>query len=186
MLYIEELSLEIIYYYGQFFSFTNRKMFVLDDIEINMLNEEGQVIISNTLPEMEREPLVIQENSFRYLEPDGELISDIFYKLVAHDNTRWDYYATSYLREGGNEYNAQNLSFERCLPWASANGYGIGDKIIIDMGAFPKNSITIINGFVSETRPDLFIANSRAQLIKLENLDNGKIIIISLGDSIKP
>jgi len=79
---IKELSIEMIYYYGQTFSFTNRKLFILSELEINTLNEKGEIIISNTLPEIGRESLMVLENQFRYVEPDGEAIDDIFCKLT--------------------------------------------------------------------------------------------------------
>ena len=183
---IKELSIEIIYYYGQNFIYTNRKMFTLDNIEIGVLNTRGQIVLSNTLSEIIREPQIVLENTARYLEPDGEYVSGIFYKLVAEEDKTWIYSTTSFLKEGNVEYSPNNLSSPDGLPWASNNGYGIGDKIIIDFVSLPKDSITIINGFVSRDRPDLFVANSRVKLIKITNLYNERSIIRFVEDSIVP
>ena len=183
---IKELSLEIIYYYGQNFVYTNRKMFTLNDNEISMLNTNGQIVLTSTLPEMKREPRIVLENAKYYLAPDGEYVSDVFYKLLVEDKTSWNYNATSFLKEVNAEYSPNNLSSPDGLPWASANGYGIGDKIIIDMGAIVKESLIIINGFVLNERPDLFTANSRVKRIKLLNLHNGRSIIKNIRDSKAP
>ena len=79
---IKELSISIAYYYGQNFIFANSKMFTLSELEIHTLNTEGQIELSYILPEMEREPQFILENSVDYLDPDGEYISSVFFRLV--------------------------------------------------------------------------------------------------------
>jgi hypothetical protein len=95
----------------------------------------------------------------------------------------WSYTASSFLKEKNAEYGANNLSSIGGLPWASANGYGIGDKITVNMGSSPNNCIFVINGYVSNDRPDLFTVNSRAKEIKLTNLNNGRSKKMTVEDS---
>jgi hypothetical protein len=99
---------------------------------------------------------------------------------------QWNYNASSYLKERNAEYSPNNLASQDGLPWASANGYGIGDKITIAMGTSPRNSLTIINGYVSTKNSSLFTANSRVKQVKLTNLNNGKSMIKTIEDSTKP
>ena len=82
---IKGLSIRIVYYYGQNFIYVNDKMFTLNELEIRTLNTEGQIVLSYILPEMEREPQFILENSIGYLDPDGEYISSSFYRLVVEE-----------------------------------------------------------------------------------------------------
>ncbi|GHV06721.1 hypothetical protein FACS189485_15720 [Spirochaetia bacterium] len=95
----------------------------------------------------------------------------------------WQYTASSFLSERNAMYSPGNLSKKDGIPWASTNGYGIGDKIIIDMANKPTNKLILINGFVSPERPDLFIANSRARQIKITNQDNGRSKTVPLQDT---
>jgi hypothetical protein len=182
---IKELALEVIYYYGQYFYYSNRQMFVLNKHEILMLNTNAQIILSNTLPKMERENTVTE----KYIKPDSEYIGDVFYKLIMGDSDlseRWHYSASSFLKERNTDYSPDNLASPDGLPWVSANGYGIGDKIIIGMMDFPNSTIFLINGFVSKDRPDLLVANSRVKMLKLTNLNNGRSIIKFLDDTDAP
>jgi hypothetical protein len=80
--HIKELEIQITYYYGQNFDFINRFKFILNELEIEELNTNGIICIKKFLPEMKREPLYKIENSAGYVEPDGEYIEDVFYKLV--------------------------------------------------------------------------------------------------------
>jgi hypothetical protein len=113
--------------------------------------------------------------------------ASMLFPLIFLDNPfsspGWVYRATSYLTEGNVIYAPDNLGSEDGLPWASSNGNGIGDKIVIDTGISPVNSIVIINGFVSKEKPYLFLANSRAGQIKIKNLNNGITKNITLKDS---
>jgi hypothetical protein len=99
---------------------------------------------------------------------------------------QWNYSASSYLKERNVEYGPNNLASQGGLPWASAREYGIGDKITIDMGTSPRNSITIINGYVSTERPDLFAANARVKQVKITNLNNGRNQTRTIEDSMIP
>ena len=113
-------------------------------------------------------PLLFLENPFEPIDANGI----------------WNYISTSYLTEKNTKYDVDNLSSADGLPWASGNGYGIGDKIYIDMNSVPKKSLTIINGFVSKERPDLFIANSRVKQIKITDINSGsRNKIITLEDT---
>jgi hypothetical protein len=80
--HIKELETQITYYYGQNFDFRDRFKFILSEDEIEELNTKRIIYIKKSLPEMKREPLYKIENSLGYVEPDGEYIEDVFYKLV--------------------------------------------------------------------------------------------------------
>jgi hypothetical protein len=102
------------------------------------------------------------------------------------DVSGWSYDATTFLTEGDTLYWSGNLSKRDGLPWASASGSGIGEKIIIDMQNNPANKLLIINGFVDSERPDLYNANSRLKEIQLTNLETQKHITVLLNDSKEP
>jgi hypothetical protein len=79
---IRELEIKINYYYGQNFHFINNSYFILDDEQLNIINKTGKIIIKKELEKMPREELTIKRHTFRYTEPDGEYLEDIFYKLT--------------------------------------------------------------------------------------------------------
>ena len=56
---------------------------------------------------------------------------------------------------------------------ASANGYGIGDKIKINFGTAVPKTLYVMNGFIDSKRTDLFLKNSRVKKIKLTNIKTG-------------
>jgi hypothetical protein len=125
--------------------------------------------------------------NYLLLQSTSATLADVLFPLVFFENPfsslGWVYMATSYLTEGSTIYTPNNLGIENGLPWASSNGNGIGDKILIDMGISPVNSIVIVNGFVSKEKPYLFLENSRAKQIKIKNLTNGITKNITLDDS---
>jgi len=116
----------------------------------------------------------------------GDILFPLLFLEKPFTSNNWGYKASSSLKEGNTEYSPNNLSSPNGLPWASANGYGIGDKITIEMGSSPNDALIIINGFVSKDKPDLFEANSRVKQIKLTNLNNGKSKIRTIEDSASP
>ena len=117
-------------------------------------------------------------------------LRNVLFPLLFLENpftrNNWGYGATSFLKERNAEYGPANLSSLGGLPWASANGYGIGDKISINVEASPDDSLIIVNGYVSKDRPELFAANSRVKQIKITNLNNGKNKICTIDDTMKP
>jgi hypothetical protein len=98
----------------------------------------------------------------------------------------WIYTASSYLKERNMEYPANNMAEEQGLPWASANGYGIGEKLVIDMVSKPSNKLLLINGFISNEKPNLFNDNSRLKQIKIVNLNNKRNKTVLLKDTKDP
>jgi hypothetical protein len=80
--YIKELEVQVTYYYGQNFDYINSSKFILNKEEIEEFNTNGVIYIKKFLPEMERESLEKKKNSVGYVDPDGEYINEIFYKLV--------------------------------------------------------------------------------------------------------
>lgn len=99
--------------------------------------------------------------------------------LEQYDYSEWIipefyYEASSFLIEGETIYKPENLSSISGLPWATANGYGIGDTIQIKIDYYDNLKLGFYNGFQSKNRPDLYNANSRAKKIKIQNIENGK------------
>lgn len=93
------------------------------------------------------------------------------------------YTATSELKEKNTVYCAKNLKTKNGLPWASANGYGIGDKINIEIPRSYTVKLGFYNGFQSDTRPDLYKANSRAKKVEIRCLETNEKIQVELNDS---
>ena len=95
------------------------------------------------------------------------------------------YTASSELKEKNAFYTAENLREKAGLPWASANGYGINDKIQITTPTYNGLQLAFYNGFQSENRPDLYKANSRAKKIRIKNLETGSSKDFTLKDSME-
>ncbi len=109
-------------------------------------------------------------------------------KLFKFDYSDWiindvSYSATSFLIEGKTVYEANNLSSKEGLPWASANGYGINDKISINTPAYADMKLAFYNGFQSDSRPDLYKANSRVKKVSVKNLESGSSADFILKDT---
>ena len=98
-------------------------------------------------------------------------------------STPKSYKATSELREKNAFYAAENLRTVSGLPWASANGYGIEDKITIELPRHCLLKLDFYNGYQSETRKDLYKANSRAKKIRIKSLESGNSIEVTLKDT---
>jgi len=147
-------------------------------------------IINKSNIKLHSKEYVINIINYFILQSFSSSVRNILFPLLFLENpfssNNWDYSSTSQLKEKNNDYSPSNLSSPEGLPWASANGYGIGDKITINMGTSPNDSIIVFNGFASKERPDLYDANSRARQIKITNLNNGKSKIRTIEDSMEP
>ena len=93
------------------------------------------------------------------------------------------YKASSELKEKNTIYAANNLKSLDGLPWASANGYGINDKVYIKTPTLSSMKLCIYNGFQSDKRKDLYKANSRVKKIKIKSLESGQSIEKELKDN---
>jgi hypothetical protein len=99
-------------------------------------------------------------------------------------NIKWEYDATSYYKgEKNANYYPSNLSSRLGLPWASGNGNGVGDIITINFVDNPKNNLILINGYISQDKPDLFFANSRLKTAQITNRTNSKSISVNIEDT---
>lgn len=123
---------------------------------------------------------LLDNNRIEYNGKNGELIQFDYSDWIIKDIS---YAASSFLIEGKTIYEGNNLSSKEGLPWASANGYGINDKIIIKAPTYPNMKIDFYNGFQSISRPDLYNANSRAKKIRVKNLETGNYAEYLLKDS---
>ena len=99
----------------------------------------------------------------------------LFPKLEKYEkkNSIISYESASYLTEKDAVYSAENLSSLEGLPWASANGFGIGDVIYITVDINDKLNLSLFNGFQSEKKY-LYEQNSRVKKIEITNLDTNK------------
>ena len=97
-------------------------------------------------------------------------------------NSIISYESTSFLKEKDTVYSAENLGTIEGLPWASANGYGIGDIIYITADINDKFSLQLFNGFQSEKKY-LYEQNSRVKKIEITNLDTNQKSTYDIKDS---
>lgn len=122
---------------------------------------------------------LLGKNKIQYNDNSG--------KQIVFDYSAWikneiEYSASSFLIEGKTKYCPENLASQKGLPWASANGYGINDTIQIKIPSYKNQKLSFYNGFQSESRKDLFLANSRAKKIEIKCLQTNKIIKTELKD----
>ncbi len=115
-------------------------------------------------------------NNFRYLLPFLLMNNPL-------ETEAKSYKCSSELREKNAYYGAENLRKKENLPWASANGYGIGDIIIIELPRVYNLKLDVYNGFQSEIREDLYKSNSRAKRIEIKCKENNKKLIVDLKDT---
>lgn len=127
--------------------------------------------------------LIKKENDFLLVENKS-----LFYfsQTTIKENflsSGYDYFASSQLKERGGVFKAENLGYPLGGNWASANGYGIGDKLNF---SFKKNvnSITIGNGYLDYNNPSLFFLNSRVKKIKITEINSMRTGIFELKDQI--
>ena len=123
---------------------------------------------------------LLGNNIIQYTGNNGELLKFDYSDWITNNIS---YSATSFLVEGKNIYEANNLSSIKGLPWASAKGYGINDKITITTPAYADMKLAFYNGYQSDSRPDLYNANSRVKKIRIKNLESGNTTELMLKDT---
>lgn len=123
---------------------------------------------------------LLKDCKIEYTDQNGKLVQFDYSAWIPHNIS---YTASSFLVEGKTVYGAANLSSKDGLPWASANGYGINDTIQIKTIGNESLKLVFYNGFQSDSRPDLFEANSRVKKIEIKCVENNGIIKIDLKDS---
>ena len=100
------------------------------------------------------------------------------------------YSASSYLTENTREYLPKYLGYTKPFaPWVEGTeGYGQGEKIQISWSQSFDKTIGIIfsNGFVSYSRPDLYMKNSRVKQIRIESTDGSFSFEKELEDTPNP
>ena len=108
----------------------------------------------------------------------------LFPKLDNYEkkNSIISYESNSFLKEKDTLYSAENHGSIGGLPWASANGYGIGDIIYITADINDKFSLQLFNGFQSEKKY-LYEQNSRVKKIEITNLDTKQKSTYDIKDS---
>ena len=97
-------------------------------------------------------------------------------------NSIVSYESKSYLIEKDAVYSAENLRTTAGLPWASSNGYGIGDVINLTIDINANLNLTFYNGFQSE-KEYLYNQNSRVKKIEITNKDTNKKQTFDLQDT---
>lgn len=97
-------------------------------------------------------------------------------------NSIVSYDASSFLKERNTSYHPENMRTLDGNPWASANGYGIGDSLFLIADVFTSFKIAIYNGFQSKKKC-LYKQNSRAKKIEVINLDTLERKIYELQDT---
>ena len=113
---------------------------------------------------------LLDNNIIQYIDSNKKIIQFDYSDWVKQDII---YTTSSFLIEGKTVYGANNLSSIDGLPWASENGFGINDIITIKTPTYSGMKLAIYNGFQSESRPDLYKANSRVKKVRIKNLESG-------------
>lgn len=123
--------------------------------------------------------------------PDGIYLSDgsgLYSFLSRKEGLRtepvdpsWTITASSFSTEKATQYVPGNLIYVTRLPWVSGNGYGIGDKLTIDIGIWPI-SMLFLNGYVDRDRPYLYYQNSRLRKMKITDSTSGRSKIVEVFD----
>ena len=75
--------------------------------------------------------------------------------------------ATSFLIEGKTSYNIDNLKNSKGLPYVPAKGQTFSNVITIESDYFLNYGLIIQNGYISDSKPDLFNNNCRIKTMKL-------------------
>ncbi len=136
-----------------------------DNMQTNIVNYEIIRSLVSSL-EMVLFPLIFLENPFP-------------------KENHWEYNSNSFLKESNAVYSAQNLSTLEGLPWASGNGYGIGDIITIKLPVRSTEQLILYNGFQSKEKPYLYEQNSRVKKISITHKELNKKIEYIFNDSLE-
>lgn len=135
-------------------------------------------------------PLLLRFINYYILMADNqydiEIILPLFiseYKIASKQNRLLSIESSSFLVEGEKKYEAENLLTKDGLPWASGNGYGINDKIIMNIESEGNLELVLYNGFQSSEKANLYFMNSRVKIIKITDIDmnNSKVIWLKDG-----
>lgn len=119
-------------------------------------------------------------------------ITDVFvyflsdFSLTDSQNSILKYKASSELKEKTYVYEAENLGTIEGNPWASANGFGIGDKISIYIELNNFEELLLYNGFQSSKNSYLFKQNSRVKKLRLTDVDSNLCKEIEIRDTKNP
>ena len=133
-----------------------------------------------------RQELITEENLLILYNYNPELAFLLFPFLS--DDFVSDYHFNSYrsstfLTEGNVSYEASNLQSVSGLPWASSNGYGIGDKIWINLNTKNEIGFGLYNGFQSTQKAYLYEENSRVKKIKITCLQTKREKTVDVKDT---
>ena len=94
-------------------------------------------------------------------------------KPLTYNFNKYD--SSSYLKEGATHYKPDNLAVVGGIPWASSNGYGIGDIITIHADMRNDLAFAFYNGFQHEEKEYLYAQNSRVKKISVRHVETGKV-----------
>ena len=122
---------------------------------------------------------------YTYDKTLAQLIYPFYFSSDVAEYLFNNYSASSFLTEDKTMYKADNLRNIAGLPWASGKGYGIGDKIVINLDVRSDLSFAFYNGFQSEQKPYLYESNSRVKKIKITCMQTRKSALINLKDTNK-
>ena len=101
-------------------------------------------------------------------------VSSVYIPLLMI-NEKMIYHSTSYLTEGSTTYEPEHLQQKDGLPWASGNGFGIGDVISIkEFEHKNPTTLKIMNGYQNPNHPDYYEKNSRVKTLQVPHADTQK------------
>ena len=134
--------------------------------------------------------LLYDKNGYPFFEGKkrGSTFFDTEMLYHSEDMYKCDSYLTEELNGKTVKYSSENFTrwAEIPYPWVEGEkGDGIGVKIYKKYGTSVRFDlyITISNGFVSYSRPDLYKKNNRVKKISVRNITNNAVKIFEIDDT---
>lgn len=150
--------------------------------EIVLLKE--QVIPPILISKIEQNEVISQEDGikqiYKYIIDNQQVVrmdsiildDDDFTKTPMIINREALITATSFLIEDKTSYNIDNLRNSQGLPYVPAKGQTFSNVITIESDCFLNYGFIIQNGYISDSRPDLYKKNCRIKTMKISYPEN--------------
>lgn len=157
------------------------------DLDLNWYSVwEDKIIIKNFSQQFNNNTDLNKNNLiilYTYNKTLAQLIYPFCFSSKVTEYSFNNYTSSSFLTEDKIIYKADNLQEIAGVPWVSGKGYGIGDKILINLDARSDLSFAFYNGFQSEQKTYLYEFNSRVKKIKLTCIQTKKSEFFDVKDT---
>lgn len=159
------------------------------DLNLNWYSVwEDKIVIKNFSGHFNNDTDLDKKNLiilYTYNKTLAQLIYPLCFSSKVTEYSFNNYSSSSFLTEGKIVYKADNLHDIAGIPWTSGKGYGIGDKIVINLDVRSNLSFAFYNGFQSEQKTYLYKSNSRVKKMKITCIQTRKSVLIDLKDTNK-